>query len=119
MNVTSFATPANLDSLPATAKYHVGLPDRPEPSASLDAYVAYLDAMCAHVRGMAVKAGRLYHEAKLAELEVSTGYRCPRCGDLDGAAHECPCICGTEGPDEFGNYDQIEHPECPIHGGTA
>lgn len=30
--------------------------------------------------------------------------------------HESPCLCGAEGPDEFGNYDQIEHPECPIHG---
>lgn len=26
------------------------------------------------------------------------------------------CLCGSEGPDEFGNYDQIEHPDCPIHG---
>lgn len=24
-----------------------------------------------------------------------------------------PCLCGSEGPDSFGNYDQIVNPDCP------
>lgn len=26
------------------------------------------------------------------------------------------CICGSAGPDEFGNYDQLEDPDCVLHG---
>lgn len=26
------------------------------------------------------------------------------------------CTCEAEGPDECGNYDLIENPDCPIHG---
>ena len=61
--------PVTANRLAQDAARARNLPERPAPSASLDAYVAYLDAMCAYVRGMAVKAGRLYHAEKLAELE--------------------------------------------------
>jgi hypothetical protein len=27
-----------------------------------------------------------------------------------------PCTCGSTGPDEFGNHDQLENPTCPRHG---
>lgn len=26
------------------------------------------------------------------------------------------CTCGSAGPDEFGNFDQLEDPDCPRHG---
>ena len=29
------------------------------------------------------------------------------------------CSCGSEGPDAFGNYDQIEDPNCPVHGAES
>jgi len=29
---------------------------------------------------------------------------------------QAECGCVLEGPDEFGNYDLIENPECPDHG---
>lgn len=35
---------------------------------------------------------------------------------IHGTPPEQRCTCGSEGPDEFGNYDQLEDPDCPIHG---
>lgn len=59
-----------LTPVPATAvHYAAGLPERPGLDEGLDAYSAWLDAMCVHVRGMANKAGRMYHTARLAELD--------------------------------------------------
>jgi hypothetical protein len=48
-------------------------------------------------------AERIYDAA---ELRVALGNPGP------------PCSCGSGGPDEFGNYDQIENPACPRHGWT-
>lgn len=42
------------------------LPERPEPSEGFDAYCAWLDAMCAHVRHMAQLAAAAYHREQLA-----------------------------------------------------
>lgn len=33
--------------------------------------------------------------------------------------HRSLCLCGTEGPDYFGNYSQIINPECPVCGNAA
>jgi hypothetical protein len=34
-------------------------------------------------------------------------------------SEEARCLCDFAGPDEFGNYDLMEHPGCPIHGDPA
>lgn len=35
---------------------------------------------------------------------------------LESYAADPVCTCGSVGPDDMGNYDQLEDPDCPRHG---
>jgi len=68
----------NPDLLPANAKSHA-LPQRPELCEGIDAYSAWLDAICAHVRHMAQLAATAYHREQVAHHRE-------RLGELERAA---------------------------------
>lgn len=65
-------------------------------------------------------------EAKLAATCsecLARTYRGEECVCADGGDAENyhdalaagECVCGSEGPDYFGNFDRIPNPSCPIH----
>ena len=45
---------------------------------------------------------------------VKTVHRAPELETEPQDIHGSDCTCGYEGPDSFGNYDQIVNPDCPV-----